>query len=177
MSTTMYADTSGLNAYLAELEESAEEATRPAAQAGIQVLYNKVKSNVAALGKKTGNLDRSIYQAFSEDQSRPGHAEYHTSWNATKAPHGHLVEFGHLQRYEVVRGKGGNLVTAVRPEMQGKPKPKRNASQASKDAYFVPRKGGPVQIPAKAFVRNAQSEFDRALEAAKAELFTRMKLE
>ena len=87
------------------LHEATEEAARPAAQAGAQVLYDEVKSNVAKIKKKTGNLAASIYQAYSRDNSGKGRATYHISWNAKKAPHGHLVEFGHLQRYEVTFDK------------------------------------------------------------------------
>jgi len=79
------------------------EAARPAAQAGAQVIYDEVRRNVARIKRKTGNLASSIYQAYSADNSQPGGAQtYHVSWNAKKAPHGHLVEFGHLQRYAVI---------------------------------------------------------------------------
>jgi len=86
---------------MAELVADAEAAARPAAQAGAQVLYDAVRRNVNGIKRHTGNLSRSIYQAFSRDQSSQGKATYHISWNAKKAPHGHLVEWGHLQRYEV----------------------------------------------------------------------------
>lgn len=68
--------------------------TRPAAQAGAQELYNEVKRNVAKLGRKTGNLDASIYQVFSKDNSNDKKSTYHVSWNHKKAPHGHLLENG-----------------------------------------------------------------------------------
>lgn len=78
------------------------EAARPAAQAGAQVLYDEVKRNVSRIKRKTGNLAASIYQAYSKDASKPdGVQTYHISWNHRKAPHGHLVEFGHLLRYEI----------------------------------------------------------------------------
>jgi len=78
------------------------EAARPAAQAGAQVLYNEVMRNVSRIKRKTGNLAASIYQVYSKDQSRPnGLQTYHIGWNHRKAPHGHLVEFGHLLRYEI----------------------------------------------------------------------------
>lgn len=78
-----------------------EAAARPAAQAGAQVIYEEVKRNVDRIKKHSGNLASSIYQAYSKDNSGQGRATYHVSWNARKAPHGHLVEFGHLQRYEI----------------------------------------------------------------------------
>lgn len=137
------------------LADGAEAAVRPAAQAGSQVFYDEVKTKVRALGRKTGNLEQSIYQVFSQDNSVAGRAEYHVSWNRRKAPHGHLVEFGHMQRYVVYIDKRGQWKTLVRPNMAGKPRPKRSASQAVKDAYYVPLKGGPRLVGARSFVRAA----------------------
>lgn len=158
-----------LHALRATLDATAEDfaaAARPAAQAGAQVLYDEVKRNVGRIKRKTGNLAASIYQAYSSNNSTPGGVQtYHVSWNASKAPHGGLVEFGHLQRYEIVRDDRGRMYPMVRPEMRGKPKPKRRASQAEKDAYYVPLAGGPRQIPAKPFIRSA---IDRMPEAQKA---------
>lgn len=72
----------------------AQKQVRPAAQAGAQVFYDEVKQNVGRLGRKTGNLDSSIYQVFSKSNSSDKRATYHISWNHIKAPHGHLVEYG-----------------------------------------------------------------------------------
>lgn len=142
---------------LDQLADGAEAAVRPAAQAGSQVFYEAVKANAAGLGRTTGRLASSIYQVYSRDNSGPARAEYHVSWNRKKAPHGHLVEFGHLQRYVTYIDKRGQWRTLVRPNMVGKPKPKRNAPQAVKDAYYVPLKGGPRIVGAKSFVRKAMS--------------------
>lgn len=138
-----------------ELADGAQAAARPAAQAGAQVFYDRVKANVGKLGRKTGNLQRSIYQVFSQDNSSLGRAQYHVSWNNKKAPHGHLVEYGHVQRYVVYIDKRGEWKTAVRPQMAGKPRPKRSAPQSVKDAYYVPLKGGPRLVAPKAFLRPA----------------------
>jgi hypothetical protein len=162
-------DLTSLDALLAELGDRAEAAARPAAQAAAQVLYQAVVANVDQLGRVTGNLRNSIYQVFSQDNSSPGHATYHVSWNHRKAPHGGLVEFGYIQRYQVRVGKGGRWYTVVRPGKQGTPKPRRNASQAEKDAYYVPL-SAPRQVAAKAFVRNAARAFPAAEAAAKAKL-------
>jgi hypothetical protein len=158
-------DMAGLDRMLEEMGADAEAAARPAAQAASQVLYDEVKRNVAAIPRKTGNLERSIYQVYSQDNSGEGHATYHVSWNMRKAPHGHLVEFGHIQRYASYLGKDGNWHTAVRPEMRGKPKPRRGASQAAKDAYYV-RLPAPKHIAAQAFVRRAAVKFPQAAQAA-----------
>lgn len=97
-------DLAGLRAQLQADAQAMGEAARPAAQAGAQVLVDEVRRNVGRIKRKTGNLAASIYQAYSDSNSTPGgKATYHVSWNPRKAPHGHLVEWGHLQRYEVSR--------------------------------------------------------------------------
>lgn len=86
-----------------QLGAAAVECVRPAAQAGAQVLYLEVLARVPVAkaphrlkGREVppGALKRSIYQAYSADNSNATHATYHVSWNARKAPHGHLVEYG-----------------------------------------------------------------------------------
>ncbi|WCM86651.1 HK97 gp10 family phage protein [Acidovorax sp. NCPPB 3576] len=163
-------DTAGLDSLLDQLGEVADDAVRPSAQAGSQVLYDEVKRNVAGLGRKTGNLDASIYQKFSPEKSLDGKAVYNISWNHKKAPHGHLVEYGYLQRY---RYRPDGMGPMVRPGMDGQRKPGRRASQAEKDAYYVTLPT-PKQVPAKAFVRRAESAFDRAYKAAEDELVRRV---
>jgi Flp pilus assembly protein TadG len=158
-------DMASVTAMLAEMGDAAEAAARPAAQAAAQVLYDEVKRNVAAIPAKTGRLGQSIYQVYSHANSGEGRATYHVSWNVRKAPHGHLVEFGHIQRYATYIGRDGNFYTAVRPEARGKRKPPRGASQAVKDAYYVPL-GSPRQVPAKSFVRTAAVKFPQAAQAA-----------
>ena len=167
-------DLSGINAFLGELEEAASEAIRPAAQAATQVLYDRVRLNVQALGRETGNLERSIYQVFSPEHSQDGkRAEYHVSWNHLKAPHGHLVEFGYLQRYRYYQDNQGVVRPMVRPGMDGKKRPGRHASQAEKDAYYVTL-DTPKQVPGKAFVRSAGSALPDAIRAAEDELRRRI---
>lgn len=165
------ADLAGLDGYMDELDDNAEAAARPASQAAIQVLYDHVKRNVAGMGKVSGNLDRSIYQVFSKTQSKPGVAVYQAGWNAKKAPHGHLLEWGWLQRY-VYRPDGMGPV--VREGMEGKPKPGRKASRAEKDAYWLTLPT-PKQVPGHAFVRSAEASFELAYQAAEAELIRRIK--
>lgn len=133
---------------------TSDEAARPAAQAAAQVLYDEVKRNVSRLKRHTGNLDRGIYQAFSRDNSSAGRATYHVSWNAKKAPHGHLLEFGHLQRYEI----------------SFDPKTKRFTTHKDRP---LP---APKQVAARPFVRPALSRASQALEAAKAEYLRRLGL-
>ena len=165
------------------LRKIVQEAVIPATQAGAQVFYDEVKARASGLAK-SGNLSRSIYQYRNKDEQRPGHAQYKISWRKggkkldPKAPaglpiaaHGVLVEYGYIQRYASYVGSDGQWYTAVRPEMRKKPKPKRRASQAVKDAYYVPRKGGPVQWLPRSFLRAGfEAAKTRALDAARMEM-------
>lgn len=163
-------DAAALNAKLADLGSRMAAAARPAAQAGAQVLYEEVRSNVDRIGVVSGNLRRAVYQAYATHDSSPepgGRKAYHISWNWRKAPHGQLLEYGHLQRY-VVFYRGGRWITAVRPSMRGKPRPKRRAPQAVKDAYYVTLPGGPRHVAARPFLRPAAAAMPRALDAARA---------
>jgi HK97 gp10 family phage protein len=83
-------DPSDITGALDHLAKGAAD-VRPAAQAGAQVLYEEVLVRVPV---RSGGLKDSIYQVYSQDQSSDGRATYHVSWNARKAPHGHLIEFG-----------------------------------------------------------------------------------
>lgn len=134
------------------LVADAQAAARPAAQAMAQVLYDEVRQNVSRLKRHTGNLAASIYQVYSKSNSDDTRATYHISWNARKAPHGHLVEFGHLQRY---------LVT-YDPATRG----------------FITHRDKPLATPkhvaAKPFVRPALAKREIALQAGQAEFTRRM---
>jgi hypothetical protein len=140
-------DISAVDAVVDGIEVQLLENARPAAQAGIDVLYQAALRNVNALGRKTGNLASSIYQVFSRSNSQQGgagylRATYHVSWNHRKAPHGHLVEYGHIQKYKVYLGKDGKWYTNKKAPLPT-----------------------PVQVAARPFIRPAAAEFPRA-EAA-----------
>jgi HK97 gp10 family phage protein len=146
-------DTRALQAAVNDLRDDVAQAERPAAQAGAQVLYDEVKRNVGALGQKTGNLARAIYQAYSKDQSANGQEVYHVSWNARKAPHGHLVEYGYTQRYQVIKDRRTGKWITIKTKRLSTPK----------------------QVPPKAFVRRAQAKFPQALLAIETEFAKRLK--
>jgi len=164
-------DSSGLDAYLDSIADRAKEAVRPAAAAGAKVLYDRVKMNVAGIGTVSGNLQNSIYRTLSESNSNEHRAVYHISWNHLKAPHGHLVEYGYMQRYRYYTLKNGQIRTMVRPEMIGKRRPGRGASAAVKAAYYVTLPT-PRHVPGRAFVRSAASSFDAAFSAAENVLYS-----
>lgn len=107
---------------LDDVAADAVRAARPAAQAGAQVIYDRVKLNVDAIKRHTGNLASSIYQAYSPEESSPGRPLYRISWNAKKAPHGHLVEWGHLQRYRVSYDPAARRFTTHKDQPLPQPK-------------------------------------------------------
>ena len=150
MSFNLSIDLSAFERDMEALAERAEKAARPAAQAGAQVIYERVKANVAALGRKTGNLDSAIYQAFSANNSGEGKATYHISWNATKAPHGHLVEWGYIKRWQSIMINGKWVTLKTRPL------------------------AAPVQVPGKAFMRRAKDAIPMAEEAMRVTFLERM---
>lgn len=94
----------GLRAELDKLHA----ATRPAAQAGAQIIYERAKllapvSDAPHMFHGThkiygpyapGNLRDSIYQVFSKDNSYKDVSTYHISWNKDDAPYGFMVELG-----------------------------------------------------------------------------------
>lgn len=172
---TVAVDTTRLQNLIQNFGIEMAEAAPEVAAAGAKVIYDEVKTNVRKLGRKTGNLDRSIYRKLSEELSnRPkGRIVYNISWNHKKAPHGRLLEWGWWQRYQTLIDKRGQWVTAVQPQWIGKPRPKLT-TQAQRDAYFVPLKGGPKYRPGYAFVRNAQSAFPRAVNAMEYALMKRL---
>lgn len=82
----------GIEASLEKFSEKIKTTViRAGSQAAAQVFYNEAKNRVPV---KSGTLKNSIYQVFSEDNSDKTKATYHVSWNRSKAPHGHLIEFG-----------------------------------------------------------------------------------
>ena len=93
-----------LNAQLDKLHA----ATRPAAQAGVQVIYDRARLNAPVSdashyfyirGKKygpyaPGTLKNAIYQVFSKDKSYKDVSTYQISFNKDKAPYGYIVHNG-----------------------------------------------------------------------------------
>ncbi len=105
MTVTASFNLSGLNAQLDRITAAAQAATRPAAQAGAQVLADEVRARapVSAQAHSTkdkkhtyqpGNLRAAIYQAYADDESGPTRSVYRISWNKRKAFYGRFVEFG-----------------------------------------------------------------------------------
>ena len=70
--------------------------------------------------KTPGLLRSSIYLAFRENASTAEKVTYGVTWNSRKAPHGHLAEFGHWQRFEVARDAQGDWYTTSIPRTEPK---------------------------------------------------------
>lgn len=173
MSLTIEVDTQDLSEFFRRLGEATAEAVRPAAQAGTQVVYDKVRQNVNNIRSLTGNLKNSIYQVYSVSLSEPGKSAYYeVSWNYKKAPHGILVHFGHLVRYEYYQDDQGNVRPKVRPDKIGTPKP-RGRNRAALDAYYVTLPQ-PYRTTPQPFIYDAFSVFPAARDAMMAELIRRI---
>ncbi|CAB3675919.1 hypothetical protein LMG26690_01323 [Achromobacter animicus] len=105
-------DTSGWPAGLDRLLGPARVSlARSMAVAGGEVLRDEAKARV---NTHNGVLGAAIYLAFRERHSTEQEVQYAVTWNKRKAPHGHLVEFGHWQIYAVIRKPDGSYVTDKR---------------------------------------------------------------
>ena len=62
---------------------------------------------------KNGVLRNSIYLAYRPAYSDDAKVTYRISWNAKKAPHGHLIEFGHWQTNVRYEGRDGRWYTGA----------------------------------------------------------------
>ena len=135
MSLSVKFDTSKIKARLDKLGKTAEVAARPAAQAGIQVYYDEVKTRTPVgqsvhytKGKKQafkpGNLRDSIYQAYADKESQDGLAVYRVSYNKRKAFYGRFVERGtsKMAAKPFIRpaydAKRGEAIEAARKELR-----------------------------------------------------------
>lgn len=91
MSMDLKFDASGVVTRLRAIATDSHDAAYVGAQAAAQVFYDEAKVRVPVA---SGKLRDAIYQVQSKDNSTDKKAVYHISWNARKAPHGHLVEYG-----------------------------------------------------------------------------------
>ncbi len=100
------------------LSEVRAKLARSMAVAGGKVLRDEARVR-APVGtddggsKNPGGLQRSIYVAYRDKASTAAKQVYGVSWNAKKAPHGHLIEFGHWQTHARYKGKDGNWYTGA----------------------------------------------------------------
>lgn len=128
----------GLDALEAKVREQVLAA---GAAAAAKVIYDEAKIN-ASRHRQSGKLAEAIYRAYSASRSGPDVATYHVSWNKRKAPHGHLIEYGHFQRYQAVLLDSGEWIS-----LKNRPLP------------------APRWVPPRPFIRPAA---DRMRDAVKA---------
>lgn len=108
-------DTSGWSVGLERLLGPARVSlARSMAVAGGEVLRDEAKARV---NTHNGVLADALYLAFRENRSTDKEVQYAVTWNKRKAPHGHLIEFGHWQIYAVVRKPDGTYVTDKRRKL------------------------------------------------------------
>ena len=177
-------DLGPLLAKIDNLEQVINDSLRKAAFAGSDVFYKEVRTRALTIGGSR-SLQAAVYQKFVVDSASGAlgqSATYHISWRKQREktnvktaggggslPYstiGFWIEFGRWQRYMVRTDKNGDWYTVARPEMKGKPKPGRNATQAVKDAYWMPRKDGPVFHAPKSFLRSSYTaKKDEAIKA------------
>jgi len=187
-------DVDKLTSRINEMSDVMRNNVRPTAQAGAQVFYDEMKLRALTVGKSR-QLQAAIYQKFvveTREEALGLSATYHISWRKQKAkatikgkPNpsaglpfttmGYWIEHGYVHRYMTVVAKSGPFkgqwVTLARPEMRGKPKPKSSDSRAVKDAYWMPRPGGPLPVAPKPFLRSTyEAKQNAALDAASQEM-------
>lgn len=77
-----------------------------------------VSARLAGESNRPGILRSAIYLAYREGPALSGNVTYAVSWNSKKAPHGHLVEFGHWQTNVVYIGKDGDWQTNTKRKLE-----------------------------------------------------------
>lgn len=100
-----------------------ESLARSMAVAGGKVLRDEAKLR-APVGTEEGGsihpgaLRDAIYLAHKDANSTASQQVYSVTWNSKKAPHGHLLEFGHWQPYVVRKVPGrGYYTTKVKKDV------------------------------------------------------------
>ena len=173
MTTTII--TASLNGFRAALDKVGAEmldAARPAAYDGSDVILAEINSKVASMGQRKGLLHNAIYRVFAR-RSQDDVPIYDVGVNMRKAPHWHLIEYGHWRYYAAKQLPNGDWVTLKRKGAKGK-KPSRKASKAVKDAYYIPLKT-PVWVPARPYLRPAKEALPKALAAARKTFLERIR--
>lgn len=120
-------------------------------EAKVRAPVGRAEEDITGGGSiRPGALRDAIYLAFRDGESTQARVKYTVSWNAKKAPHGHLIEFGHWQPFDVVLTKAGW---------------RTRASGKGARAKGRARKGGPKWIPAVPFLRPAYETVFPRLQA------------
>lgn len=80
------------------------------------VLRDAAASNARMAANKEGvetrgKLANAIYLYYDKEDVTEHSFIYNISWNKRKAPHGHLIEFGHWMTHQVYKGTNGEWYT------------------------------------------------------------------
>lgn len=133
----------GLRAQLRQFEQKLkDEVIASAVAAGAKVLYDELLLRVPIV---SGVLESSIYRYMDPNAKGTLRSTYWVGVNMAKAPHWHLVEYGHMQSYQAMFIKGKGWVTL------------KNRPLSS-----------PRFVPGRPFIRpTATAKMGEALEAVK----------
>lgn len=83
-----------------------------------------------------GKLADAIYLVYEDEAETPASFTYKISWNAKKAPHGHLIEFGHWMTHAVFKAANGEWYTdSSKPLNKPKWVPARPFLRPTFDSY------------------------------------------
>jgi len=98
-------DVSDALAGLAGLAQVRHRLARSMAVAGGSQIRDEAKARAPV---ESGALRDAVYLAYRDGRSTESQVVYSVSWNKKKAPHGHLIEFGHWQTRVAYQGSDGN---------------------------------------------------------------------
>ena len=122
------------------------------------VLIRDAAANLALIADnkegapRRGLLSHAMYLVYSEAKSGNGIFTYTVSWNATKAPHGHLIEFGHWRTHVVYKAAIGEWYSDLRAPLANPIwVPARPILRPTMDAYG--------SLTLKAMVQRGRREF------------------
>jgi hypothetical protein len=138
-----------LTGALKKMEEKVEREIRGCVYVGARLLYQELLLHVPV--GHTGALKNAIYHWHDDKKSRNGKQVYAIGVNKVKAPHWHLVEYGHWKQYGAYLGNDGKWHTVRK---NGRP-------------VLV---GTPKWVGPKPYLRKAAAVMPRAMELVKAEL-------
>lgn len=153
MQSRLKVDLSSALEGLEKLDEFKYALARSMGVAGGRRLRDEAKMRAPV---KEGVLRDSIYVVFRDGDSSQTRIKYSVAWNGSKAPHGHLLEFGHW-RYNA--SKNGSFRRSLR---------RRKGRRVGKGADAHRLRGAlekPVWVPAVPFLRPAYEAILPSLQA------------
>lgn len=110
--------------------------------------------------QRAGQLRDAIYLAFDGRRHtlNPGQFVYGVSWNAKKAPHGHMLEFGHWMPYIYRKDADGYYTPGGHGKGTGIPNPK-GPVWISQSPFLGPAFDAKLPVLQTAAINAAQQKF------------------